>query len=267
MGKLINTQHNIYEHFSSVAHSYDGLRQTDLKPIMFIRDVLNDDYSIRATDIGCGTGRYSLQFLKYLNIRHLTCIDINKLMLEQASKLLKSAQVSNFSVIRSHAEHIPLSDNSIDCTFTFNAIHHLNLAAFMQEAARFTRNGGSIFIYTRLRSQNAKNIWGRHFPLFFEKEDRLYEINELEQMIKARQSLGIQCMEQFKFSRKASLNQLVNLAINSHYSTFYLYERAAFESALKEFQVNVRRHFSNHEEIEWFDEYTLLVIRKGGVGL
>ena len=77
--------------------------------------------------------------------------------------------------------------------------------------------GGSIFIYTRLRSQNARNIWGRYFPLFPEKEDRLYELDELEGMIEAVDSLDIECAEQFKYRRSASLSHLTDLSRSNHH--------------------------------------------------
>jgi SAM-dependent methyltransferase len=183
-------------------------------------------------------------------------------MLEQVSSILKTAGLANFSTIESAAEQIPLADNSIDYIFTFNAIHHFDFVAFMQEAARITRDGGSIIIYTRFRSQNAENIWGKHFPLFLVKEDRLYEMDELEQMIASIPVLNIQCVERFRYLRTASLGHLVDLARNSHYSTFSLYGKEEFASALKGFQRNITLHFSDPEHIKWFDEYTMLVVNR-----
>ncbi len=262
MAKLTDTQQDMYEHFSGVAVLYNNIRTTDLEPIMFIKDVLDGNHNIVAADIGCGAGRYSLRFLQYLDIHHLACIDINESMLKQVSNILGSAGLTNFSTIKSGAEHTPLRDNSIDFIFVFNAIHHFDFVAFMQEAARITRYGGSIVIYTRLRSQNAENIWGRHFPLFLAKENRLYEMDELERMIKPIQTLNIQCIKQFRYLRTASLGQLVNLARNGHYSTFSLYEEREFADALEGFQRNIARHFSHPEYIKWFDEYTMLVVRR-----
>ena len=261
LAKLTDTHQDMYEHFSSVAVLYNSLRTTDLEPIMFIKDMLNgNNNNIAAADIGCGAGRYSLQFLRHLDISHLACIDVNESMLKQVSNILESAGVTNFSTIKSGAEHIPLGDNSIDCVFTFNAIHHFDFVAFMQEAARVIRHGGRIIIYTRLRCQNAENIWGKHFPLFLAKENRLYEMDELERMIKPIPALNIQSRKQFRYLRTASLDQLVNLARNSHYSTFSLYEKEEFVSALAGFKGNVSRHFSNPECIKWFDDYTMLIV-------
>ena len=157
---------------------------------------------------------------------------------------------------------MPLADDSMDCIFSFNAIHHFDFVMFLKKAAKIIRDRGRIFIYTRLRSQNAKNIWGKHFPFFLVKENRLYEPEELEEMIKPIESLSIKCLKRFKYRRNTSLSQLVRVARNGHYSTFSLYQKNEFEAALKGFQENITRHFSNPEKIEWFDENTLLVVKK-----
>ncbi len=81
-------------------------------------------------------------------------------------------------------------------------------------------------------------------------------------MIEPIESLTVECVKQFKYRRNTSLSQLINLARNGHYSTFSLYQKDEHEAALKGFQENITKHFSNPEEIEWFDENTLLVVRK-----
>ncbi|MFC1938443.1 class I SAM-dependent methyltransferase [Chloroflexota bacterium] len=260
--EVFNTQQDVNTHFSRVAISYNHLRITDLEPIAFIKGILNGKHSTDAADIGCGAGRYCLKFLQHLDIRHLMCIDVNESMLEQTANYLRTAGITNFNTLRSRAEDIPLEDNSIDYIFCFNAIHHFDFVPFMEKTAKVVRDRGRIFIYTRLRSQNAENIWGKHFPLFLEKENRLYELKELEGMIKPTESLSIEYVKQFKYRRNASLSQLAHLARNNHYSTFSLYQKHEFEVALKGFKENITRHFSTPEEIEWFDEYTLLVVRK-----
>ena len=254
----------MYRHFSRVAAVYNKIRTTDLEPIMFVQERCNKNHRIEAVDIGTGSGRYCPKLFKHLDNLYLTCIDINAAMLEETSNYLSRADITNFKTIQCRAEDIPLGDNSVDCIFVFNSIHHLNLTKFMGKAAKILRNGGSIFIYTRLENQNTRNIWGRYFPLFLEKEERLYELDELERMIALIESLDIECTKEFKYRRKSSLNCLVDLARSRHYSTFSLYQKAEFETALKGFEGNIKRHFSSLEQIEWDDEYTMLVIKKRG---
>ncbi len=264
MEKLPDTQQDMYQHFSKVAAVYNEIRATDLEPIMFIQERYNKNHGIEAVDIGTGSGRYCLKLFEHLDNLYLTCIDINAAMLEETSNYLSRAGITDFKAIQCPAEEIPLDDNSIDCIFVFNAIHHLNLTKFMVKAAKILRNGGSIFIYTRLQSQNAGNIWGRHFPLFLEKEERLYELHELERMIASIESLEIECTKGFKYRRKASLNRLAALARSSHYSTFSLYQKNELETALIGIEEYIKRHISSLEQIESDDEYTMLVIKKCG---
>lgn len=252
----------MYQHFSRVAASYNEIRTTDLEPIMFIKERCNSNRKIEAVDVGSGSGRYCLKLFEQMANLSLTCIDINASMLKETSKCLARAGITNFKTIHSPAEDIPLADNSIDYIFAFNAIHHFNLRKFMTRAARVLKDGGNIFIYTRLRSQNVRNIWGRYFPLFLEKEDRLYELDQLEGMIEMLDSLDVECTEQFKYRRSASFYHLVDLARSRHYSTFSLYQKDEFEAALQDFQDNIRKHFSNPEQIAWDDDYTMLVVNK-----
>ena len=260
---MIDTKPGMYAHFSRIAASYRDLRTTDLEPILFIKDRLKGHHRIEAADIGCGAGRYCLKLFQHLdNLHHLTCIDFNKVMLEQTSNYLREAEITNFKTIRSLAEDVPLADNSMDCIFTFNAVHHFDFMKFMEKVRRVLKDGGSIFIYTRLRSQNARNIWGRHFPLFLEKESRLYELHELEEIIKLIESLNIESVKRFKYWRNSTLSRLIHLARNSHYSTFSLYQKGEFEAALKGFETNIIENFSSSEKVGWFDENILLVVKK-----
>ncbi|MCL0095639.1 class I SAM-dependent methyltransferase [Dehalococcoidia bacterium] len=262
MEKVMNTSQDMHEHFSKVAAAYNDIRTTDVEPILSIKDTLNGLPRINAADIGCGAGRYCLKLFQYLDNLHLTCIDFNEAMLEVTSGCLQAAGITNFRTIKSLAESVPLADNSMDCIFSFNAIHHFDFVRFMEKMSRVLKSGGRIFIYTRLRSQNARNIWGRHFPLFLEKENRLYELHEIEEMLKLIPPLVMESVKRFRYWRNSTLSRLVNQARNGHYSTFSLYRRDEFEAALQAFCDNIIDNFSSSEKVGWFDENVLLVVRK-----
>jgi ubiquinone/menaquinone biosynthesis C-methylase UbiE len=95
-------------------------------------------------------------------------------MLRANCEYLKSKKVCGHSFIKASAERIPLANSTLDCVFTFNAIHHFNIVAFLNEVTRILKKGGKTFVYTRLKAQNATNIWGMYFPSFLDKEKRLY---------------------------------------------------------------------------------------------
>ena len=253
----------VHHHFSRVAHKYEDLRTTDLEQILFITKKLQNLTKIEAADVGCGGGRYDIRLFHHLEGKlHLTCTDYNKGMLDELTTNLKERGIKNFKAIKAPAEDLPLANNSLDSVFTFNAIHHFKFLDFLKEASRVLINNGYLFIYTRLRSQNKRNIWGRYFPKFNEKEKRLYELNELEKILNEIPALKLESVEYFKYKRIADLEWLITQARNHHYSTFYLYDEKEFEESLKGFQYNIARHFKDRDRITWHDENVMLVIRK-----
>ena len=70
------------EHFANIADVYRGVRTTDLEPIVYIRNALASQSLVRATDVGCGAGRYSRLFFECIPNLHLVCVDVSTQMLE-----------------------------------------------------------------------------------------------------------------------------------------------------------------------------------------
>lgn len=259
--KTMDAVQNMYSHFSRVASSYRQVRTTDVEPIVFIGETLKGLPEVTAADVGCGDGRYDLLLFRHLNNLHLTCIDINEYMLEQVSNYLTSHGITNFKTIKADTYDIPLEDNSMDCILTFNAIHHFDFVKFIETSDKVIKENGTIFIYTRLRSQNVRSIWGQYFPLFSERETRLYELYEMEQWIQSVDSLRLEIAKPFKYKRNTTIEQLVEKVKARHYSTFSLYEEDELDEALKTFQENIRRLFQDTNKIEYFDENILLVLK------
>lgn len=179
----------------------------------------------------------------------------------QRFRTLKSKGINNFKTIEADANDIPLENNSMNCILTFNAIHHFDFVKFIQKCSRMIKDDGRIFIYTRLRSQNDKSVLGQYFPLFSEKENRLYELYEMEQYIKSVNSLRLKTTKLFKYKRNSTVEQLVEKVKAKHYSTFSLYEKDELVESLKRFQKNLRGRFQDTNQIEWFDENVLLVLK------
>jgi len=254
-----------HHHFSRIAPTYRDLRTTDPEPITFITKELEKLVSIEAVDVGCGTGRYDLLLCRYLGDKlSLTCADANSNMLETLDEYLIKHGISNFTSTHSEAENLPFPSNALDCVCTFNAIHHFNLPGFLQESARILKSGGYLFIYTRLREQNKRNIWGRYFPEFHQKETRLYTLNALTQAVAAVPTLGIKSIEFFKYQRTSTSAKLIELVGANHYSTFALYSSGEMEKATAGFVQRIANKSNGGHWIHWFDENLLFVIRKEG---
>ncbi|MGI0082951.1 MAG: class I SAM-dependent methyltransferase [Nitrosopumilaceae archaeon] len=262
--KFLRTRKVFYEihyHFNQIAPRYCDLRITDLGPIIFITNKLQDMPNIRAADIGVGAGRYALKFMEHLGEKcHLYCIDSNHEMLRYLKEYLTRHNVVNFLPMLGDAHKIPLQIDSLDCVTTFNAVHHFRLPDFLREASRVLRNNGRLFIYTRLRDQNARTIWGMHFPSFHEKEKRLYELDDLKSIFEKNPNLNINSIKFFEHERVYPLEKLVEKATNHCYSTFKFYGKKEFTEALGKFRKNILRHYEDPNKIRWKDENTLLVI-------
>ena len=260
--EIISYKQQVYNHFSAVASKYRNIRTLDIKPILYIKDKLKVKSKINMADIGCGDGRYSLEYLKCFDDSfYIHCIDYNENMLESLKCYLREHNMTNFCVRQGNAKRLPLENRSMDCIVTFNAIHHFDVPKFLSESLRILKDNGHLFIYTRLRNQNFRNIWGEHFPLFAEIENRLFELDELEHYIQ-NADMSINSTRVFGYSRTCSLDRLVHQAQNSHYSTFALYNKETFNESLEIFQQNIKKNFDDLEEIKWHDENILIQIIK-----
>ncbi len=253
---------NMYDHFSEVATSYNAIRTTDPEPILFIKEKLSERATVRAVDIGCGGGRYSLLLCQHVPSLHLICTDVNESMVAETARHLTDHGIKDFSTVQTDIVDLRLPEGSLDGVLTFNAVHHFDPMGFLDKAAATLKNGGYVFIYTRLRSQNARSIWGRLFPGFCEKETRLYSLADIESWKDESGSLSLASINFFKYRRRATLPQLLHQAHNKHYSTFSLYSPAEFDHAAVDFERNLRQRFSDPSRVEWSDENVMIVFRK-----
>ncbi len=242
-------------HFSQVAREYRRIRTTDSEPIDYIVSKLNGQKKLVGADMGCGDGRYSLMLCRSLGKRFsLYCCDRSPEMLRELEKHMQSNGMERFTVVNSSSEKIPLDSDTLGSLFTFNAIHHFSIIEFFQECSRLLVNDGQLFVYTRLREQNSRNIWGKYFPGFLKKETRLYQEGEIEERLSKVSSLELNSVTKFSFKRSVSLERLLHIVKQRHYSTFSLYDEVELADALSKFEDNIRTEFSDTTNICWEDE-------------
>jgi hypothetical protein len=132
----------------------------------------------------------------------------------------------------------------------------------LKESARVLKTGGYLFIYTRLREQNRRNIWGKYFPQFNQKETRLYTFRGLKRAIEGVDDLVTESIASFIYNRISDLGQLLERASSHHYSTFFLYSTEELLQAILGFTKNVMSAFEDTQQIHWSDENSLFIIRK-----
>ncbi len=260
--KIIVDKQDMYNHFSDVSTKYRDVRTLDMEPVLHIKNQLDCSSKINMADVGCGDGRYSMEFLRHLKDRcYMHCMDCNKDMLKSLEHYLTRNNTTNFCTREAYAGCLPLDDGTIDCIVTFNAIHHFDVPKFLSESQRSLNSKGHLFIYTRLKSQNSESIWGKHFPLFAETETRLYEIDELKRHIH-NAGMNVHSTRMFKYLRTSSLDRLVYQAESNHYSTFAMYDKKSFQESLKAFKQNIKDNFDDLENIKWVDQNILIEIKK-----
>ncbi|MCZ6875977.1 MAG: class I SAM-dependent methyltransferase [bacterium] len=250
------------EHFTNLSRSYNDLRTTDPEPVRYIQGKLRDRKKICGADIGCGGGRYDLLLLERVPGLSLICADVNEAILEETARFLESHGHKNIHTRKMDASAMPFPQNSLDFAMTFNAIHHFDPVVFLQQVSRSVKDSGYVFVYTRLRSQNARNVWGRFFPGFNEKEGRLFQMSHFEAWMNRVEELSLIEIVFFKFRRVVSLDHLMNQARNKHYSTFSLYGDREFTEALMLFREKLQQNFHDLQHIEWIDENIMLTFTK-----
>ena len=262
----MNLDYKHSDHFRRIAPLYRELRETDAEPVFHIVRQLNPLSAIKAADIGCGTGRYTQLLMQRLadKVSSVYCVDQSENMLGELKRNFARHSIRTADVINASAMCLPIRDASLNCIFTFNAIQHFALLEFLRETTRVLQDGGYLFVYSRLRSQNSRSVWGRFFPLFTSKETRLHEVNELEDTIAQIPSLRLRKTQVFEFKRKGTLEGLSERAKNRHYSTFDLYSRGEFNKSLRQFQTNLLDYFGDPNDIQWVDENILLTVQKAG---
>lgn len=251
-------------HFSGIAPRYNQLRTTDPDVAEFIASKLCELRPVRVADVCCGTGRYDLDITRWLGEKlDLICVDANISMLHAFQSRVTERELRKPMLVLAQAHTLPLQDGLLDSVLILNAIHLVDVTLFLRECRRTLRSDGLLVIYTRLRSQNKRTIWGRYFPSFHEKDWRLFEQEQLESLIDEVPDLSLEEVKHFSHSRQVSLDRLTQLAQGHHYSTFALYDTTEFERALEQFQRNVRQMFPDPEQVTWQDENTFFAVRRG----
>lgn len=251
-------------HFEHVASVYDHVRNTDPNIIeAIIPSLPRYKYPVDVADIGCGTGRYSKIIATQLgsNLRLFCCDNSGAMLLECLKRMNRKFPSKHIHYCRVSANDLPFADGCFDAVVTFNAVHHFELDRFVAVAARVLRSDGLLAIYTRTPEQNARTVWGQHFPGFTEHEVRLYQCKRLEEAINRVSELQLEGMQEFKYTRVESLDSLLKRAYHRHYSTFALYSPEGFRCALETFAKRLTG-LSKGSIIEHTAENTLVLARR-----
>ena len=241
------------DHFERVAEVYDSLRTTDAAPVRRIHQLLADR-PVTGLDTGCGTGRYTRLLRTVLPDRsRLIASDVSAAMLAQL-KAGNHGHTVGVVPLLAAAEQLPLRTASLDLITAFNCVHHFDLGRFLTAAARVLAPGGQLFIYTRTPQQNARTIWGRYFPGFTEREQRLHSQAAFRDAVRRTDGLTVVATQTFRHPRSSTAGRLQAQAEGRHYSTFSLYTPEELRASIATFLARLPS-----PEVCWVDEHLLIV--------
>ncbi len=164
--------------FNQMAPIYDAYRGVDAQVLEHLSRRVKARASGRGQallDIGCGTGRYSIQLAEAYGLQ-LTGVDVSEKMLNQAREkhpadvwLLKPIEEAWFS------------DESFDFILMSYVIHHLrDYPRTLSDCHRYLRPGGVLFIVTDSHEQFHSSYFHRLVPRIMEIDlKRFPEIDTL----------------------------------------------------------------------------------------
>ena len=154
----------LQDHFTKVSAVYRKVRTTDPEPISHIAQEFSGHSSVRAADIGCGAGRYSLLLFDALPRLRLTCIDANQAMLGKAAQLLSDNGIDRFETRQARVETLELGEQSFDCVVSFNAVHWFDLEDFFRVTRDGLKEEGHLFVYNPVAVTKRTDDLGAIFP-------------------------------------------------------------------------------------------------------
>ena len=155
--------------------------------------LMNPSSNKKLIDVASGTGDIAKLYLSKLSKNaKVTCVDPNLGMIKKSKEKLKEFENVNFII--SHAEKIPIKDNSFDFyTISFGLRNTKDLAKALSEAYRVLKPGGRYLCLEFSKIQNSKlNFFYKNYSKLIpsigrlvvgEKEPYEYLVKSIENFI------------------------------------------------------------------------------------
>ncbi len=259
------------DHFTEVSSHYERFRELDLRAVHVISEVLalaidQRRRVVQLLDVGTGEGRYLDAVSESLSASLAN--RVLPIGVDLAPAMLTQARVRNRHVglgaqyLVSASEMLPFLTASCDAITCFNAVHHFELARFIDEVARVLSPSGQLVLYTRTPEQNRCTIWGRYFPEFATRETKLYRSSDLQLALQSAEVFDSVRVQMIPWKITTSLSRLIDQVVHFHYSTFRLYSNDLLREAIDIFQYRVRQAFSDMARITFDNDHTVVIAKR-----
>ena len=124
-------------------------------------NMMNPSLKSNLIDVACGTGDIGKLFLDNTKKNlAITCVDPNNGMIIKGKEKLN--KYKNINWIVSHAEKLPVSDNTFDFyTISFGLRNTKNINKSIKEAYRVLKKGGRFFCleFSKIQNQNLEILY------------------------------------------------------------------------------------------------------------
>lgn len=152
----------------------------------------------RFLEVGCGTGWISIGVATHSRAV-ITGIDLSENMLKRARSNAESEGIHNINFTKGDALKIPFEDNSFDCVYSHNMMHHLeNPGTMLKEIMRVSKNNGAILVrdlkrLSRIETALHVSIFGFSYDSLMRKQyrDSIRASLTENEMISLAESVGL----------------------------------------------------------------------------
>ncbi len=222
------------DYFVSISSKYDDLRGKEILPPLCntLERLTNKDSKV--LDVACGTGLFLIPIAEKFDVE-LFGSDLSLGMLKTAYKK-KGNNNHKVRFLGADVHNLPFPDKYFDVLISTNAIHHFDLVKSLKECTRVLKKGGSYVVFSRFREQNDRSFWGKNFPNFAVKENRLYNKEEFVDAAEKIEKLDLDNINELRFEKQATEEEILAEATNKKYSTFELYTEEEFKESLNSFK-------------------------------
>jgi SAM-dependent methyltransferase len=244
------------------------------------------------TDIGSGTGNFSLYLRKRSNCK-VICVDISGEMIRRLQYKMKMANVEDIEICTGDLLNLPFRDNCVDISFSKFVLHDVkDKNKAIAEMIRILRRGGNLCVVDLLKGDlnNLYNILAKELgiaPELFIKNDKRLSLHGLSSLIQ-RNGADIQVKLELRFPitfedvyiidkiifkfcrlvRDIRRIKMISVVVVAYHYKYFNRMLAVFKSILENTDDNIELIISTHtiENIEKLNKYlnekvTIVVIK------